>query len=378
MILVDGRVTKATSGMKKSLLLQALLLFFVVVLPSKSHADNRPVLTIGALLSLSGGLEQFCEYMRQGAEIAASEESAVQIKLVVEDDHSVDKKATLSAAQKLIHADSADVILLWTLSTVSTISPAINQSKTPLVVGAYDHRISEAGPSVFGSIINMQLVPRDIASFFHSRGARRVALVLAADDWSSSFDAPFRDEAQRLGMTVVSSEAILPHETETRSIVSNLKKKRVDAVLAPLFGSSLVSFIRRAKELQLPSIISVGDGMFEADIKTIGEHAEGVTATQIWLDSPELAAKVKRRFGDQSNPLQLGLVASGYDIVKHLVLAANKIHASGGTISRETMQKTLQTFSSSGYLGQHMLGAAPTKSGERIVVVRKGSYTLAD
>jgi ABC-type branched-subunit amino acid transport system substrate-binding protein len=185
--------------------------------------------------------------MRQGAEIAAREESAIRVNLVIEDDRSVDKKATLSATQKLLHADSSDVIFLWTLSTVSTISSALNQSKTPLVVGAYDTRIAEAGSLAFGDVVNMQLVPRDIALFFHSHGAKRVALVLAADDWSSSFEAPFKDEAQRLGMTVVSSETILPHETETRSVVVNLKRNRVDAVLAPLFGASLVSFIRRAK-----------------------------------------------------------------------------------------------------------------------------------
>jgi ABC-type branched-subunit amino acid transport system substrate-binding protein len=316
--------------------------------------------------------------MRQGAEIAASEPSEVKISLVVEDDRSVDKKATLSAAQKLIHADSADVLLLWTLSTVSAISPAINQSKTPLVVGAYDSRISEAGPLVFGDVVNMKLVPREIASFFHSQGAKRVALVLAADDWSSSYEAPFKDEAMRLGMTVVSSETILPHETETRAIVANLKKNKVDAVLAPLFGSSLISFIRRSKELKLPSIISVGDGMFEGDIKILGDFAEGVTATQIWLESPELEAKVRQRFGTKANALQLGLVASGYDIVKHLILAANHIHKNGGNISRETMHKTLQTFSSSGYLGRHMLGAAPARAGETIVIVRAGAYSLAN
>jgi ABC-type branched-subunit amino acid transport system substrate-binding protein len=310
-------------------------------------------------------------------EIAASEESAIKVSLVIEDDHSVDKKATLSAAQKLISTDSPDVLFLWTLSTVSTITPAINQSKTPLVVGAYDDRILKAGPFVFGDIVNYQFVPHDIASYFHARGAQRVAVVLAADDWSSSYEAPFKAEAQRLGMTFVSSETILPHETETRSLIANLKRKRVDAVLAPLFGASLTSFIRRAKELKLPSIISVGDGMFEGDIKTLGDYAEGVTASQIWLESPELAAKVQRRFGKSSDPLQLGLVASGYDLIKHLILAARHIHKNGDTISRETMHKTLQTFSSSGYLGQHMLGAAPLQGGERIVVVNNGRYALA-
>jgi len=233
--------------MKRTLFfLHALLLASVTFYPTVGRSENNPSLTIGALLSLSGGLEQWCEYMRQGAEIAASEPSEVKISLVVEDDRSVDKKATLSAAQKLIHADSADVLLLWTLSTVSAISPAINQSKTPLVVGASASRISEAGPLVFGDVVNMKLVPGEIASFFPSQGAKRVALVLAADDWSSSYEAPFKDEAMRLGMTVVSSETILPHETETRAIVANLKKNKVDAVLAPLFGSSLISFIRRS------------------------------------------------------------------------------------------------------------------------------------
>lgn len=341
------------------------------------RADKGQSLSIGVLLSLSGGLEQWCTYIKQGAELAASEEHEIKTSLSIEDDRSVDKKASLSAAHKLTQVDSVDVMMSWTLSTVSVLSPLIKRSQTPLVIGAYDSRIHSAGPLVFGGIVNNQLVPRMIAQYFHAQGARRVALVLAADDWSGSFEAPFKDEAQRLGMTLVSSETILPDETETRSIVANLKKNRVDAVLAPLFGSSLLSFIRRAKELQLPSIINVGDGMFEGDIATLGALAEGVTAAQIWLESPELAAKVRSRFGSQANALQLGLVASGYDIVKHLQRAAVHIQKSGATVSRDTMQKTLQTFASSGYLGRHMLGAAPDHSGERIVVVRDGAYILA-
>jgi len=118
--------------------------------------------------------------------------------------------------------------------------------------------------------------------------------------------------------------------------------------------------------------------MFEGDIKTLGDFAEGVTAAQIWLESPGLEAKVRQRFGTNANALQLGLVASGYDIVKHLILAANHIHKNGGSISRETMHKTLQTFSSSGYLGKHMLGTAPAGAGESIVVVKEGAYRLAN
>jgi ABC-type branched-subunit amino acid transport system substrate-binding protein len=363
--------------MKNSIFARLLFFILLLVLPLPGRAEETPSLTIGGLLSLSGGLEQFCEYMRQGAVLAASEESEIKVSLVIEDDRSVDKKASLSAAHKLITADSADVIFLWTLSTVSTITPLINQSKTPLIVGAYDERIPKAGSLVFGDIVNYQLVARDIASYFHSRGAKRVATVLASDDWSSSYEAPFKAEAQRLGMTFVSSDTIFPHETETRSIIANLKRNRVDAVLAPLFGASLTSFIRRAKELQLPSIISVGDGMFEGDIRMLGGFAEGVTAAQIWLESPELADKVQRRFGSSSDPLQLGLVASGYDLTRHLISAATHIHRTGGIISRETMHKTLQTFSSSGYLGEQMLGSAPGKAGERIVVVKNGRYTLA-
>lgn len=340
-----------------------------------SYADNRPAVKVGLLLSLSGGLEQWCSYIRQGVELAVSEGGPVRIEVIYEDDHSIDRKLTLSAAQKLVYVDNVDVLVSWTASTVPVLSALANAAHTPYLTGAYDRNVARGGPYVFGAFVNYELVPREIARFFTEQlKARRLALVMAADDWSQSFEAPFREEAQKLGAEMVLSETVSPDEEDTRALILKLKQKQVDAVLAPLYAGSLYSFLKNARELHFSGALHVGDGMFEEDIRIAGASAEGVYAAQIWLESPALRLALEKRFGRSSNPLQLGMAASGYDWVRHLEGVVLEIVKEGRAVSREALRDKLSGFRSRGYLGDLMYGDAPVQSGEITVVVREGRY----
>jgi|GEM_PF-6137358 len=345
---------------------------------SSATAQEDQTLKVGALLSLSGGLEQWGNYLRQGIEIALSEEDGELIKIVIEDDHSVDLKATTSAARRLIDIDGADIIFSWTNATVPVLTPINKRARAPLLSPSYDERIAQSGEYIFGTLINYSTIPRDIVKFFQSRGAKRLGLVLASDSWSMGFEAPFRDEAKLRGLDVVFSETIDPKETETRTIVAKLEKLNVDGILAPLYGPSLMSFIKRHRESRSESLINVADGMFEDDIKTLGDAAEGVTAMQIWLESSDLETKVKKRFGETANALQLGLIAQGYDCIKHLAGAAKTLRATGRAVNRENLNSILKEFSSVGYLGPMMLGAPPKQRGEQVVMVERGKYRLVN
>ena len=365
----------ATQRFLTSCIMLCVVLFSV---QSTTTAEERPLLKVGVLLSLSGGLEQWCSYIRQGVELAVDEYKTSNVKIIIEDDRSVDKNSASSAAHKLIDRDGVDALYTWTLSNAPVLTPTTKRARIPLVIGAYDDRILRAGDYLFGSVVNYQLISRDIARFFKARGAHRVALVLAIDDWSASFEAPFRAEAAKLGLDVVYSESISATETETRSIVTNLKQRQVDGVLAPLYGNALLSFIRRHREMKAQSLINVGDGMFESDIKALGEAAEGVTATQIWLESRELKERVQVKFGITLDPLQLGLVASGYDVMVHIIKAASDLRNRGLDVTGETLNEALKSFKSVGYLGEYMLGAPPVTAGARITVIERGRYQLAE
>ncbi len=372
-----GREVRSGEGRGRLLGLLAAALVALFNSSVAALADEKPQLKIGVLLSLSGGLEQWCSYMRQGVELAASEHEGEGVTVIVEDDHSVEKRATLGAARRLLDIESVDALYTWTPSSVAILTPLAKKHRVPLIAGAYNEQIAQAGDYVFGAVVNNLLTPREIARFFKARGAGRVGLVLAADDWSTSFEQPFRAEAGSLGLNVVYSATVSPSETETRAVITNLKQRHVDAVLAPLYGNALLSFIRRHREMKAEALINVGDGMFESDITALGGAAEGVTAMQLWVESPALSEKVRKRFGETYDPLQLGLVASGYDVMVHLIQAAAELRKEGLPVNGENLNRLLKSFASSGYLGQHMLGAAPPGSGEQITVVEGGRYRLA-
>ena len=57
-----------------------------------SYAEEQSPLSVGVILSLTGGLEQWCEPIRQGMELAASEATPSEVRLIFEDDGSGLKK----------------------------------------------------------------------------------------------------------------------------------------------------------------------------------------------------------------------------------------------------------------------------------------------
>ena len=370
MLGVEELLNKARLG--RSIFLTLSLLAF---LPNIAYPQESKTIKVGAILSFSGGLEQWCSHIRRGIELAANDEQGAPIKILFEDDHSVDKKAALTSAQKLIQIDKVDLLYSWTPSTLPTLLSVVSKSKTPLLIGAFDRNVAKHSPDVLGAFVNYDLAAREIARFFfEKRGAKRFAIVMAADEWSQTFEKPFKEEIEKLGATLAVTETILPDESDTRSLVIRLKEQKIDAILAPLYGNALFSLLREAKELKLESAISVGDGMFEEDLKILGNSAEGVYASQIWLESPELTAKIKARYGEEVNALQLGLVATGYDWVKHVRSAISSMLEQGKEVNRESLKEFLKTFKSEGYLGEQMYGAPPSQSGEIIMQASKGVY----
>lgn len=363
----------------KGLKIVILVIMSVVSFTSIINAEEKPEVKIGSLLSASGGLEQWCSYIQQGAEIAGREDFPVKANIIYEDDHSLDKRITTTAAQRLVQVKKVDLLFTWTAAIAPVLSPIATKAKTPLVVGAYDIKIAHAGPYVFGGFVNYELLPREIAKFLvNKKGNKRLGMVLAQDEWSQNFEKPFRDEVEKLGGIIVFSETVQTTETDARSLIVRINKEKADAVLAPLYGPSLYAFLKEAHEMQYHGAIHVGDGMFEEDIKTVGTAAEGVYSSQIWIESEELSKKIKEAYGKDINPVQLGLVATGYDAMRHIQNGAKELIQEGKTISRETLQQKLKTFRSVGYLGDQMYGAAPTHSGEVSLVVKDMKYVLAE
>lgn len=368
---------------------------------AKHFTNNTHETRIGILLSLSGGLEQWCQPIRQGMEIAASEQNDLDqphtdqpgrygFKLVFEDDLSVSKTATLTAARRLLDLHTVALLYTWTPSLAPVLVPLAKKSQTPLVIGAFDPRI-ELGGYVFAGGTSYEALPRKIAKLMYDRGARRLGLVMESDTWSQGFEKIFKDEASKLGADVAVTETISDGKVDTRALILKLKRAGVEGILAPLFGEALHTFIKTAKELRYEGLIHVGDGLFKDDIDNLGSAAEGIYAAQLWLDNAELIGKFKAKFGKETDSLSLGLVAYGYDLIAHiraavtraratLKISVGKEHRSPVNLSadRALMAASLKGLSTQGYLGNHSLDVPPRGVITSMVVVKNGEYALVD
>lgn len=409
-----------TNIIKRNMLLKIYKLMAIVtmtvlaiLLAGDAYAENREMSAakhfinntyetrIGILLSFSGGLEQWCQPIRQGMEIAASEHNDLDqhntdqpdrygFKLVFEDDLSVSKTPTLTAARRLLELHKVDLLFTWTPSLAPILVPLAKKAQTPLVVGAFDPRM-ELGGDVFAWGISYEALPREIAKLMYDRGARRLGLVMENDNWSQGFEKPFKHEASKLGANVVMTETISVGDVDTRALILKLKRAEVEGVLAPLFGEALHTFIKTARELRYEGLIHVGDGLFKADIDNLGSAAEGIYAAQIWLDNPELMGKFKAKYGKETDSLSLGLVAYGYDLIAHIRAAVARARATlkssvskeqrspvNLSADRDLMAASLKGLSTQGYLGNISLDVPPRGVIASMVVVKNGEYALVD
>ena len=363
----------------KRFALNLLLLVGAIFLGSLAHAETRePVLKVGAIISLSGDLEQYGNEINEGFKLATEESSPVKVEMLVEDDRSADKVTTLAAAKKLINVDGADVLIEWTVASSPPLVPVVTAARTPLIVGAYDSRVAHSGPYVFGTEVNYLILAPEIADFMTKRlGVKRIAIISANDYWSQNYPPLIRERAQANGAQIVLDEAVDPDSKDLRSLIARAKSSGADAIFAPLYGDSLYALVRQARELHFAGILEGADGIFEEDVRALGAETEGIYAAQTWVDNSEFRALVQNKFSTSKSALQLGMVACGYDIIKHLRAIAEEIDKRQETISSASMLQGIKSFHSKGVLGPMFLGAPPEEAGEEMVVVHKGAFELA-
>ncbi len=170
-----------------------------------AQSDNLRPVKIAMLLPL-GGFNQtaaIAKSMKQAGEMALFERDDPRIQLVVKDDKGTPEGAK-AAAEEAIREGAEIVLGPLFAQSVSAAATATRAANVPLVAFSNDRTVAGNG------VYLMSFMPDDeverIISFAASQGKRRMAALIADDNYGRIVSQAFRQTASRSGVSIVALE----------------------------------------------------------------------------------------------------------------------------------------------------------------------------
>lgn len=258
---------------------QPLLLALLVA--ACGHTEAR-VLTLGAVLPLSGDNAKYGQWIREGLELYKDELNAhegvngARVEIQYEDDQATPRAAT-SAITKLITLHKVPLVYgSWASSCVLAEAPIAERSHTLVMAQAISPKIRDAGDYIFRGIPDATHSLATLVPFAYGNGRRRIAILYVNNDYGVDQASVFATKFTDLGGQIVFREGYNSDAKNFLPILTKLKAIDFDAVYLP--GYTEVAYIlKQARELNIQSQFYSSDPFENDDILQIAKDAaEGV------------------------------------------------------------------------------------------------------
>lgn len=296
-----------------------------------ASAGGGETIAVGAFLSLTGSDSTFGIDTQQGIELATEQTNAAggvkgkKIKIVAEDDKSSPQEASIKVKQ-LIDRDHVVAVLGEVASSRSLAGGQVaNTSHVPMITPSSTNvTVTQGKDWVFRACFTDDIQGQQAAVFAVTGQHRtKLAILFAAQDaYSSGLAQTFRDEAKRLGATIVADKGYQKGETNFTTYLEQIKAAAPDLVFVPNYYNDMVQIARQAKTLGMSSAGFLGgDGWDSEDLlKGAAAELEGSFFTNHyapdvpWPNSQRFVADYRAKFHREPS----SLAAQGYDAAKLL------------------------------------------------------------
>ena len=298
----------------------AILVTCVAAVCGRAWAEGQ-VLKVGVIAPLTGEFAVAGEAFRRGIEIALEEHKTSGLQFIFEDEGLLDRARGVGAFHKFATLDKTAAVFGSVVNSATAYAALADSYGMPtLVLWDSNEKIRSLGEHVFGFGYSTELAGEDMAIFARQQlGISRIAVVSVEDEWSEIISVSFIKKFQALGGKVLGHEAVQVQTTDLRSVLLKFKRLNPEALYGPLFGPSLSSFVKQARQLKFGGQLLSGDGVLENDLKLMGEDAEGLYFAQIWWGLDAFSERYSQRFGQHSFRATVGLAALAYDAARLLM-----------------------------------------------------------
>jgi len=247
------------------------------------------LVTIGALLPMTGSAADYGNLMKRGIDVAvddAARTGGADCKVIIEDSKS-NPRDGYAGFLKLISADKAPVVMPVLSNIILAVVPTATEKNIALLnCPANSPKLRGASPSFFNLIPLSDRESQDIAAFARTQfKARRLALVFVNNDSGRGYRDNVDKSFRLTGGAVVASEGHDQGTTDFRSTVLRIKQARPDCIFMATYYAESALFLRQSKAAGLnPHWLSYSSVETPEFLKLAGDAAEGLAYSQPGID----------------------------------------------------------------------------------------------
>jgi ABC-type branched-subunit amino acid transport system substrate-binding protein len=290
--------------------IRCILLLLAGIFAITAQAEERPLIKIGLILPLGGGMAHVGTAFRDAARMAAAEipkGSKFSYELIFEDDELQSAKVA-SAAQKLITIDKVDALVsTWSYGGI-VVAPMAEKARRIHFGVAWDPAVAK------GSFNFIHLTPprefiKGFLAGFKKKGYRKIA----SFGWHESGSLFFLDELERLapqnGFTLVKRTEFDGADRDFRSALLNAERAKADVFLVNLSAPAIDIFVKQMAELKITTPVTSITGF---EVATDLAPLEGKWYVSDSTVSDDFAERFTKQYGHN----HLYGVGNFYDAVK--------------------------------------------------------------
>jgi branched-chain amino acid transport system substrate-binding protein len=348
----------------------------------RGRRSEESTVRVGVALPLTGDAAVYGKALKNGIDLALSEENAndVKISLIYEDDQGQGAQA-VSTARKLIDVERVPVIIGGAMSsTAEAIIPVCDSSKTVLLSPT---ATKPSLPHKGGYFL--RLWPSDnydgkimAETAYNKLGLRRVSVLYVNVAYGVGITDVFEREFKNLGGTIVSKEGYAQGATDFRTSLTKVKASDPEAIYLPGYVAEVTQILKQAKELGLKTRFLGVNSLYDPKlIEIAGTAAEGAVFTYPTFDTKaddpviqRFVSAYKTRYGSEPD----AFAAQGYDSLRVLRKALNNLknHATSGSAILESLHSLGSFQGPSGQFAFDETG--DVEKPLRLLTVRNGQF----
>ncbi len=254
-----------------------LLVAALLAAPVAARAD----ITIGAVLSLTGGGASLGIPERNAIELLPREIAGQKIRYVVLDDGTDSTKA-VQAFQKLVSEDKVDFIIGPSVTPTSiAVLGVAGTSGTPMVSTAGSQAVIE--PPTDGRRWAFKLASPEAAmlavplDYFKAHGGKTIGNIAFATAFGDAFSHALTTEAAKRGLKVTGTETFNLNDTSVTPQVLKAMSAKPDAIFMATSGTPGALPVLELRNRNYHGMLIANQGIANLDfLRVAGKSAEGV------------------------------------------------------------------------------------------------------
>jgi branched-chain amino acid transport system substrate-binding protein len=295
--------------MKKGLIIAAAIIVIagIVIARSAKHdaaisASDKPIIKIGAILPITGGLTNLGEFGNKGAILAIEQvnqnpDNKNHYQLIVENTMS-DIKQSIPIYRKLTQLDKVSAIVSFDSGVGHILKPLVAADKILHLSSAADDLIGD-GKYNFVNNSDLNIGVARLVDYFKAQGYKRVAIAGSDVTATQKVFSLLEPELKRRGLQVVAKELVQAGQHQLRIEAQKIIASNPDVIFLYGFEPHTSVF---AREFQRQGSTIPISGLYTISFAQFPEVLEGAVYIDYAPGNEAFQNDFRKRFGHDPNP----------------------------------------------------------------------------